>query len=315
MINETRFNELICRRFPDQEEVAVPAWVRHIAKGAFRNCKRLERVTLPEGLEAIDDNAFTRCSSLRNITLPNKVRKIGKYAFSECTGLEGIALPEGLEEIGMCAFQACEHLLEIELPASLGGNRFRFDALSLAGALCDIRVAPDSPYLSAVEGVLYSRDGTRLICYPTGRSEAEFCVPSQVKTIETSAFRDSSLHVVELPEGLEEIDHSAFYMCSLLEKIIIPSSVKKVGTGAFEKCAALKAIVMQGDIQKLDEDAFGFEFAFGGERGSVECISVVHWDERLNISVPKWPLKRIEAVFPESVPEPLKGLTVKREMP
>lgn len=305
VINETRFNELICRRFPDQEEVVVPAWVRHIAKGAFRNCKRLERVTLPEGLETIGDDAFSGCSSLRNIALPNGVREIGKYAFSECTGLEEIALPESLEAIGMCAFKHCEKLSELVLPASLGGKRFGFDALSLAGSLRAIRVVPNSPYLSAMDGVLYSKDGSRLIRYPSGRSEAVFHVPAQVKTIDKWAFSGSSLHGVELPEGLEEIGFSAFSGCSLLEKIIMPGSVKSVESNAFEKCAALKTIVMQGDVEELASDAFDECFY-------VKDLSVVHWNKGLDDYV-GWPLKRIEAKYPESVPEAYRELVVKGE--
>jgi len=44
------------------EQVRIPGSVRAIAKGAFRNCKKLKEIVLPDSLESVADDAFVDCS-------------------------------------------------------------------------------------------------------------------------------------------------------------------------------------------------------------------------------------------------------------
>ena len=65
-----------------------------------------------------------------------------------------------------------------------------------------------------------------------------------------------NLEVVELPEGLIEIEESAFSDCESLKRINIPSSVKKIGKQAFFECNQLDGIILPDGLEQLDERLF-----------------------------------------------------------
>jgi hypothetical protein len=53
--------------------------------------------------------------------------------------------------------------------------------------------------------------------------------------------------MVSLPDGLREIEGSAFRWCAALEEVALPESVTRIGFGAFTGCSALKKIVIRGN--------------------------------------------------------------------
>ena len=305
VIDEGRFNEILRRSFRDQEEIVVPAWVRSIESKAFKGCASLVKVRLPEGLEEIDRAAFQGCVRLKEINLPKGLTYIGDCAFDGCSELRDIRLPEGLTALRAYAFRGCEKLEALELPASMGPIISGLEANAFPVQLRTIRVAEGSPYYTVVDGVLYSKDGTKLFYRPAGLDGEFFRVPEGITDIEWHALTGNTLREVELPEGLERIAGDAFENCSQLVSITLPRSVRQVEIFAFW-CPSLRSISLRGDIPELHEYAFT-------ACKNVESISVVHWNENLNLAAKDWPLKRIEAKYPESVPEAYRELVVKGE--
>lgn len=59
-------------------------------------------------------------------------------------------------------------------------------------------------------------------------------LPKGLKVVEEEAFYNCPIESLELPEGIEEIEYSAFSSIRDLETITIPSSVKKLGWSNFE---------------------------------------------------------------------------------
>ena len=166
---------------------------------------------------SISECAFADCGRLEAVTLPDTVREIGDGAFTACVRLSRVALPEGLTDIGSAAFDGCEGLTAIELPASatrLGDNPFRGCA-----NLCHILVSPDNPNLYTEDGVLFSRDDSRLVCFPMGNTSPSYAVPEGVTVIGAAAF-----------------DQSLF-----LESLRLPGSLTTIGRGAFDRCPAFRA--------------------------------------------------------------------------
>lgn len=60
-----------------------------------------------------------------------------------------------------------------------------------------------------MNGVLVSRDGKVLVCYPHGRSDTVYCIPS----------------------GITEIALYAFYQNRKLEMIVFPRTLRCIGGG------------------------------------------------------------------------------------
>ena len=73
----------------------VPATVKVIGNGAFRNSQNLESVQLPSNLEAISQHAFSGCENLNTLNIPESVKRIEYGVFRDCSSLK-IVLHAGL---------------------------------------------------------------------------------------------------------------------------------------------------------------------------------------------------------------------------
>lgn len=82
--------------------------------------------------------------------------------------------------------------------------------------------------------------------------EAELSIPSQIDgigvvAIGESAFANSSITKLTLPDTVAEIDWFAFSGCHRLAEIVIPSSVTLIGYGAFDGCSPDLTIICEKD--------------------------------------------------------------------
>ncbi len=118
----------------------------------------------PEGdtVTGIGTSAFLGSLTVKSITLPEGLKTIGDYAFYE-SSLESIEIPASVETIGAGAFASCRALKMINVDS--GNTRY-----------------------SSLDGVLFSKDKTRLICYPSGRTEESYTIRLGVSVIEPAAF-------------------------------------------------------------------------------------------------------------------------------
>ena len=57
-----------------------------------------------------------------------------------------------------------------------------------------------------------------------------------------------------IPNGVEIIRDSAFFMCSNLSSIFIPCSVKKIEDNAFAKCYSLSEIIFPDSVEEIGTD-------------------------------------------------------------
>lgn len=195
--------------------------VTSISESAFYDCRGLEAVTLPEGVTEIGEYAFADCDNLGYVALPESLVSLGDCAFENCEGLTWIALPEALEQVGVNPFHNCANLF-------------------------DIFVSPEHPYLSTIDGVLFSKADRRLVCYPMGYSAGRYSVPEGVLDIGAMAFdRDLYIEEVVLPKSLVSIGDEAFNGCEGLRAMNLPAGVKSIGEDAM-RCKNL-IITFEGD--------------------------------------------------------------------
>ena len=181
------------------ESVTIPNSVTSIGDWAFHYCSSLESVTIPNSVTSIGDEAFSYCSSLASVTIPNSVTFIGDYAFSDCSSLESVTIPNSVTSIGCSPFSGCSKLKNID-------------------------VYPENANYSSIDGILYNKDVTKLICCPGAKIS------------------------VTIPNSVTSIGDEAFYGCSSLESVTIPNSVTSIGDDAFYDCNDLKTIYMQCEV-------------------------------------------------------------------
>lgn len=180
---------------------------------------------------------------------------ITNYALTEIDSA-CVILPETIggmkvTAIGPNAFKGLP-VTELVIPAHV--TDIDPQAFQGAAKLSRLRVDGRNEHFASVEGVLYNKDMTMLVCYPQGRQAASFTVPETVVVIADRAFEDCSyLRSITLKEGLETIGRYAFARTSLME-VALPDSVKNLGECAFANCRSLMEFTAYG-LESIGSDA------------------------------------------------------------
>jgi hypothetical protein len=164
----------------------IPDSLTYLGKGAFSGARGITAVNIGGGLDRIRNNTFAGCSSLTDLMIGAGVTVISDEAFIECVSLTAVDIPDGVTEIGRYAFAACKSLTTFNIGRGL--TYLPSDAVSYCTSLTEFTVDGDNARYSSIGGDLYSADGTVLLCYAAGKSDAEFCVPESVIRIRPYAF-------------------------------------------------------------------------------------------------------------------------------
>ncbi|MBU1932125.1 leucine-rich repeat domain-containing protein [Patescibacteria group bacterium] len=110
--------------------------------------------------------------------------------------------------------------------------------------LTTITVNGGNSVYSSVDGVLFNKNQTTLIQYPTGKA-GNYTVPNNVTTIGNKAFYNcTSLTNVTIPSSVTTIGNDAFDNCTSLVGVTIPSGVTTIGDYAFDNCTNLNTITV-----------------------------------------------------------------------
>lgn len=153
----------------------------------------------------------TQASDIESVTLPDSLTTIEKNAFYNCEKLKSVTIPQNVSSIGLAAF--VEGLSE--------------------SSLTEIKVDPENPYFSEKDGVVFSKDGTKLIVFPSGRSGD-----------------------YQIPDGTVSVGDYAFYYCVNVSSITVPGSVRSLGEGAFGNCSSLTKAVLNEGLEEIGEYVF-----------------------------------------------------------
>lgn len=81
-------------------------------------------------------------------------------------------------------------------------------------------------------------------------------VPNEIFTIGISAFKNSAISNITLSQNLRTIDGQAFYGCTVLNNIILPSTLRTIGEQAFENCITLSNVTMGDNCSSVGRQAF-----------------------------------------------------------
>lgn len=137
--------------------------------GSCRDSFIIIPTTSPYGetVIGIGDYAFRNQKFIKCVELNEDIKFVGAYAFYG-TEIVNAYIPAELEQIGDFAFCNCP---ELE----------------------NITVDPANSIYSDVDGVLYSKDMTAIICYPLGKTESSLYISAQVDEIKTMAFYNCNL--------------------------------------------------------------------------------------------------------------------------
>ena len=213
--------------------VVVELGVTCIGPYAFYDCSNLTSATIPDGVTSIGDNAFDGCGSLTSVTIPEGVTGIGESAFSRCSSLTSVTIPDSVTSIWESAFSGCSSLTSVTIPA--GVTKIARHAFSGCYSLASILVDDNNTNYTSVDGVVFDKTCTTLLCYPAGGAI-----------------------VYQIPEGVTSIGEYAFYCCSSLTSVTIPEGVTSIGEYAFSGCSSLASVIIPEGVTMIRRGTFAY---------------------------------------------------------
>lgn len=227
---------------------SIPSGVESIGSYAFYY-SNLESIIIPSSVTTIENTAFGNCKNMTKIDIPNSVTKIGMMAFDNCSKLSTVNLSDNVSEIEMMTFSYCTSLQTF----TFGKNVSEIDGTAFSGcaSLKAFEVDESNSMLSSLEGVLYTKDGKKLLKCPIALYSTSYVVPDGVETIAEYAFQKcQNIEKFTLPESLSTIETSAFSNCSMTS-IALPSTVNSIGWMAFEECDNLETFIIPDAVTDI----------------------------------------------------------------
>ncbi len=246
---------------------------------AFAGTKNLTTVKLPASLVTMGTGVFMQ-SALESVTFEEGIRltEIPQKAFAE-TRLTSIVLPNSITLVDHNAFHNVQTLKSVTFGTNDGirlmSNAFYHTGLTslhipanvtYIGEFCfaglfdltEFNVAIDNPNYKSENGLLFSKDGRKLIAAPGART-GSITLPASVEIIGAAAFEESGLSEVLLPENANilTIGNRAFFQ-SDITRISIPASVVSIDYYAFGYCESLQSVTFEDGnaLKGIYEGAF-----------------------------------------------------------
>ena len=192
---------------------------------AFQDTRE-KKAVIPANVNVIGKGAFWG-TSVNQVQIPESVHTIGCNAFLRCD-IKSIVIPEGVKRIEAGAFKCCQKLKTVELPASL--EYLDADAFS-KDAMPDIRIHKNNPHYAVVDGILYDKAITKVLCVFGNMEEKNCILPNTVTDIGT-AFAGRSVKKLVLGKGITKIQTGAF-VDSRIPVIEVLHDISEIETGAF----------------------------------------------------------------------------------
>ena len=242
-----------------------------LSSGAFTSCGALEHIELNGGFASVAYDAVRFADSFRGY-----VQEEGG-AFAVVDGLlfedgnalvpaqwdgaeDGIAVPAGAEQVTLRGDDADVRVGTVSLGKEVRGIRVS-DLLVSA-----YEVDAENEALCAEDGIVFTKDRTELVIYPSARRKTEYVLPDTVKRIAAYAFYGAEyISYVDCSQA-EEIGEGAFAHSSLY-RIGFGAGLRIVEDGAFQQTRLLNS----ADFSAAENiESFGnYVFSGSGLRSAV----------------------------------------------
>lgn len=193
--------------------VTLPASMKRVGKGAFRNAKTLTTVSV--AAEVVDEHAFRGCSVLATLNLNEGIRTLSSYATYGCPKLETVNISSTL------------------LNAS---PQYNFASNT---SIKKYTVSSNNPMFSSDSyGALYNREKTRLIHCPAITS---ISLPSTLESLGYCSFAGFLGTQVVIPFGVTTSSNVVFVDNPNLKFVKFPSTLTTFeGSQMFSNCPNLQ---------------------------------------------------------------------------
>ena len=196
-----------------------------VGERMFAYLEKIKTISIPKSTKVIKRSAFFSCTGLESFTFPDNTFLLEHQAFEKCSSLQRVYIGKGLDFSGSLKFGNFNYCPQLE----------RFD------------VSEENPYLKSADGVLYSKDGSKLYRYPNARGPV-YEIPEGVE-LDRGAFQGcADLESVVISEGIEALDWEVFNDCSGLKSVKLPESLLTMKGDVFRRCSSLTSIILPSKL-------------------------------------------------------------------
>ena len=188
-----------------------------------------------------------------DVTVPSTVKgypvtSIWSYAFDGADTIKTLTVSEGIKDLGAYSIYNMQNLRVLNLPSTVyaeepGSDQYGITTgMSGIPAGCplleEVTVPEGSQYLKSVDGVLFYKDMTEILYYPSGKKDQRYTVPDGVVIVGASAFENHQyIQSVYMPDTVEYIGYRAFAQASALQEIRLSENTKAIGEFALNGTA------------------------------------------------------------------------------
>lgn len=257
--------------------VSLPDTIKVIESYAFANCSNLTSINFPDSIESIGVDIFDGCSKLYYQT-ENDIRYLNNWLVDGTqANMSSGTINENTVGIFPGAFEGNETLVTFTVPSKIkniysdtfkgsgltsiviGDNVEFIDPTAFAETtnLTEIKVSNNNTHFFAKDGVLFNKDVTELLIYPTSRPNLEYTMPSTIKYISERAFMyNEYLTKLNLSNNLSKIGDYAFLGSKALTNITFNDKLESIGKEAFRFCDNIETLHIPESVQYLGEGIF-----------------------------------------------------------
>ncbi len=194
---------------------------------------------------------YDKENGIKDVIIPDGVTCIKCYSFFNCSGIESVTIPASVNDIDYYAFYGCEDLKTIN-------------------------VDNDNMNYSSIDGIMFSKDQTKMFICPEGKKDT-VTLPESTTSIEYYSFRNcKNITGLTIPDSVTYIDHTSFEGCKGLadsqgfvifknvlyeyfgqdKKVIIPNGVTYINISSFEDCNGIESVTIPDSVTKIGDYAF-----------------------------------------------------------
>ena len=252
-------------------------------------CKKPGEPMDMKNVVAIASMAFAGCKSANFINMKFEDISCDVDAFKGYEGVGNLPVVEGVHMLGNMVMEVCDRIPDsarnISKSVNFSGRTLTVHDISIVSRLyskycpskviidndgvinpqdlrtvlrnsgiASIEISSGNPYYSTHDGIVYNHDRTYLFGCPSGRT-GKVVIPDGVKEINESAFYGCKITDVVIPDSVTAIGASAFALANI-ESFTIGKGMDTIPESMFSSCRNLTDIKIPAHIKKIEEYAF-----------------------------------------------------------